>query len=187
MNEYDKQVKDFLDKTGATLTVKYLRHGVYFDGDKEPRDIYEFTIKRGNREYKGEFGQSTNDSGIKFVGRGSLVRHFNVEIPSQFLSLKLLGNQATNVKLAFMRWFKKKYFHATWRQIQFGKKPRAYDILAGMPNLSSGDTFGDFCSNFGYDTDSRKAEKIFKACEEELVGLERLFSEEELNKMREIQ
>lgn len=31
-------------------------------------------------------------------------------------------------------------------------------------DASTPDVFEDFCSEFGYDTDSRKAEKTFKAC-----------------------
>lgn len=34
----------------------------------------------------------------------------------------------------------------------------------GSDALSGDDTFEGFCGNFGYDQDSRKAEKIYKAC-----------------------
>jgi len=36
----------------------------------------------------------------------------------------------------------------------------------------------DFCYNFGYDTDSRKAEKIYKACEKADKRLSRVFGDD---------
>lgn len=47
-----------------------------------------------------------------------------------------------------------------------GKEPNVYDVLDCLASDASGadESFEGFCSNFGYDTDSRKAEKIYKAC-----------------------
>lgn len=45
------------------------------------------------------------------------------------------------------------------------------DALAGE------NSFEDFCSEFGYDTDSRKAEKIYKACEKSAEKAKRIFSD----------
>lgn len=41
---------------------------------------------------------------------------------------------------------------------------------------SAKDSFGGFCSEFGYDTDSRRAEKIYKACERSLAAYNRICS-----------
>ena len=50
--------------------------------------------------------------------------------------------------------------------------------------LSDGDSsrygFENFCSEFGYDTDSRKAYKTFKACEKSLKKAERIGIDEEM-------
>lgn len=40
--------------------------------------------------------------------------------------------------------------------------------------LSGYDSFKDFCGNFGYDTDSRKAERIWKACKASTTKAQRL-------------
>ena len=186
MNEYEKQAKDFLKKTGTELSIKWIRHGKYFPSDNEPRDIYEFTLKRGDREYKGTFGQSINESGIKFVNsKGDTLRHINIEIPGEFWSLRI-GNTAPKIRTAFVRWFSKKFFHARWSDLRLGKAPSEYDILAGMPSMRYDEGFDEFCSCFGYDNDSRKAEKIYEACQKELTGLERLFDEKEMNMLGEI-
>lgn len=47
------------------------------------------------------------------------------------------------------------------------KEPTAADVLSCLiSDASSGDSgsFGDFCCDFGYDTDSRKAFDLYMAC-----------------------
>ena len=45
--------------------------------------------------------------------------------------------------------------------------------------------FADFCSEFGYNEDSRKAEGIFKECCKTLKALNKMFSHEELETLKE--
>lgn len=59
-------------------------------------------------------------------------------------------------------------------------KPTAYDVLACLDVLYS-DTFDDFCSDFGYDTDSIKAEKIYKSMQEQDRALRKLFTMDEID------
>jgi hypothetical protein len=66
------------------------------------------------------------------------------------------------------------------------KKPTAYDVFSCLPKTDPG-TFEDFCSEYGYDTDSRKAEKVYTAVKDEYLQLSRLYSEKELEQMSEIQ
>lgn len=65
-----------------------------------------------------------------------------------------------------------------------GERPSAYDFLSCLNKHP--DNFEDFCSMFDYDTDSRSAEKIWKACMKEYKGLEKLYTPEELDVFREI-
>lgn len=57
MQDYQKQAIDFLAKTGVKFDAKYIDHDFYFHGDKEPRDIYRITLKRGNMRRSFKFGQ----------------------------------------------------------------------------------------------------------------------------------
>lgn len=41
--------------------------------------------------------------------------------------------------------------------------------------LSAKDSFSGFCSEFGYDEDSRNAERIYKSCEKSLKKIGRVF------------
>ena len=128
--EYNKQAEDFLKETNTEFKAEFLKNGKHFETDTETRDIYLITLKRGERIYKFNFGQSLNYSDRKI-------------------------------------------------------KPSAYDVLACLTSLEVGE-FKDFCDNFGYDTDSRKAEKTYKAVLEEWNNIKILFSDEEILKLQEI-
>ena len=55
--------------------------------------------------------------------------------------------------------------------------------------LSGKMDFSEFCSEFGYDTDSRKAEKTWKACKRSTVKFERLYTGDIydfINKLQEV-
>ena len=67
-----------------------------------------------------------------------------------------------------------------------GNPPTPYDVLACIQKYEVGD-FQNFCGAFGYDTDSRKAEKIYKAVCKEWEKVSNFFSESELVELQEIQ
>ena len=133
MNEYEAQAEQFLKETETTFKTEFLKNGLYFEDDKETRDIYLITLKRGERIFKFKFGQSINKSGY--------------------------SNR---------------------------DKPTAYDILSCLTKNEVG-TFENFCGDFGYDEDSRKAEKTYKAVLAEWQNVKMLWSDDEINKLREIE
>ncbi len=55
-----------------------------------------------------------------------------------------------------------------------GEQPTLDEVLNCLASDSScvENDFGDFCSEFGYDEDSRKALRIFKTCKAQAVRLE---------------
>jgi hypothetical protein len=63
--------------------------------------------------------------------------------------------------------------------------PTMYDVLACLTKYDPG-TFEDFCGEFGYDTDSRKAYKTYKAVKREWENVAILFNDEQLDMLREI-
>ena len=64
--------------------------------------------------------------------------------------------------------------------------PTAYDVLACLQKYDVG-TFENFCSEFGYDEDSRTAEKIYKAVCKEYLNVCKLWSDSEIEELAEIQ
>jgi hypothetical protein len=66
------------------------------------------------------------------------------------------------------------------------RKVKAYDVLACIQKDEPG-TFEDFCSSFGYDSDSRRAETIYHAVQKEYRKTQRFFTAEELAELQEIQ
>ena len=61
--------------------------------------------------------------------------------------------------------------------------PAVADVLRSLLIDASGtdETFGDWAANYGFDTDSRKAEAAFNACRETAAALRRAFDRDELS------
>lgn len=63
--------------------------------------------------------------------------------------------------------------------------PTAYDLLACIQKSSIG-TFEDFCGDFGYAADSRKAEDTYRAVVKEWDKVRRFFTGNEITALQEI-
>lgn len=63
--------------------------------------------------------------------------------------------------------------------------PSAYDLLACLQKSDPG-SFKDFCGDFGYDTDSRKAERVYEAVRAEWFKMNDFFTDAELTELQEI-
>ena len=55
-----------------------------------------------------------------------------------------------------------------------GNRPSKYDVLACITKSDPG-SFEEFCGEYGYDTDSRKAERTWKAVVREWKAVSRVF------------
>ena len=177
ISKYEQQAIDFLKATDTEFTAVFLKHGKHFDSDKETRDIYTITLKRGNRKFTFDFGQSINNSGEYQVREG--------------LRNKLWCKQTTGGKICLN---KKEYEALKWktgieRDILKNPNysaPNAYDVLACLTKNDPG-TFENFCDEFGYDTDSKSAEKTYNAVLNEWQNIQALFTDTEIEQLQEIQ
>jgi hypothetical protein len=63
-----------------------------------------------------------------------------------------------------------------------GAEPTTEEVLSCLADDAAGvensPSFEDWCSEYGYDTDSRKAEKIFKACEHQATRLKNFLGDD---------
>lgn len=62
-------------------------------------------------------------------------------------------------------------------------EPTLYGVLCCLQKYEVG-TFEEFCEDYGYNEDSRKAEKIYKAVVKEYKAMQRLFNDDELEILR---
>lgn len=63
--------------------------------------------------------------------------------------------------------------------------PTTYDVLACLTKYDPG-TFENFCLDYGFDEDSRSAERIYFAVQKEYSQLSKLFTEEQMMELRDI-
>lgn len=66
-----------------------------------------------------------------------------------------------------------------------GTPPTAYDVICCLQRSDVG-SFNDFCNEFGYDFDSRKAEKTYFAVVKEYNKVQRFFTQSEIEQLQEI-
>jgi len=107
-----------------------------------------------------------NRIGLKIkIGAPTYGRHFGDDDQERFIFPVTLLRGGKSYRLKFGQSLRAR-----------NTPPTAYDILACLTKYDP-ETFENFCANYGYDTDSRKAEKVYKAVLKEWEGVNRLFSD----------
>ena len=163
ISEYDKKAMNFLEKTNTKFECKFLKNDKYFDDDKEKRDIYEITLTRGERVFKFNFGQSLANSGKWKIWS------------SDGLILTNDDKEANRHRARHEEVYRHKEF----------EEPTPYDVLACLEKNDVG-SFENFCSVFGYDTDSKKVEKMYNTVLNEWNNVRILWTDEEIEQLQEI-
>lgn len=186
MENYLEQAKNFLTKTNTTFSIEFVKTGKYFSNDKEVRDIYKFTLKRGNRTYTSEFGQSLNDSGSKLVdSKGQMLRSFSTEIMISDKVLRIVDGVFKCDSASFNYRNSLKFRKSENQKLQVPTMPNEYSVLACLTKYDP-DTFENFCDEFGYSTDSKNAEKIYNGVCKEYMGVCSLWNDDEIDELMEI-
>lgn len=129
-NEYTEGAEAIMEHHGLSLTISFLKTDYYFDDDKEPRNMFRWTLSNGNKRIWGNFGDSIADT-------------------------------------------------------ENNERPTAYDILSCITKYDPGN-FENFCSEFGYDSDSIRANKTYKAVKAEWEKISRICTEETLEALQTI-
>ena len=172
---YEKQATDFLEKTGCKITITYKENRKYFHGEKETRDVYDVKIERGNRKFKFEFGNSINDS--EFVAVYGKTKY---PIPAIF-------REKSNREIAL---YVKSNLQSDFGTVKYDHiirpvAPSEYSILACLTKYDP-ESFEDFCSEFGYNEDSRNAERTYSAVVKEWQNVCMIWTDDEIEELREI-
>lgn len=95
---------------------------------------------------------------------------------------------ASHWRVLMRRGSKEYTFHYSMGSAHTGT-PGEADLFSSLLSDTSdieGNTFEDWAESLGMDTDSRKAEKMFKACQQTALELGQMFTKSELDDLREI-
>lgn len=168
MNEYLQQAQDFLAKTNATMQIDFVGFASNINWkESTPRAMYQFKLTTPKGSMTDTFWDSINNTAIQ-------------QETIQSYAEKLYKTPFADLTAA-----QKTRAHKKLRKMKTEARPNAYDILAAVEKSDPG-TFDDFCSEFGYNTDSRAAVRTYFAAQKEYADLARIFTAEQLEMLAEI-
>lgn len=176
--DYKKQATDFLEQAETELKAEFKSFSKHFEEDKHKRLIFKITLKRGQRLYTFDFGASFKDAEEFF--RGLMLKNKYSFLPDWAEHFKYPARVIADedaLKTLEPMIMKNKELLAL---------PTAYDVLTCLTKIDPG-TLEDFCSEFGYDTDSKKAERTYNAVCKEWQNIRALWTDAEIAKLQEIQ
>jgi len=169
--EYDQQAQDFLQKHDLTLKVT-----PYPDDMQEPPEWAD-----GEKLISTQIGSFV--CGLKY--RITIYRNKD---KSKKLTFDFWGSIKDRETLGLRKYLGGPVY-AGPKQLRAEREafPSAYDVLACISgDLYCPNSFEDFCGEYGYDSDSRKAEKIFNLSHAFSKKMVRFFSPEEVEELSEI-
>ena len=168
MTEYTKQALDFLEKANATCNIEFGGCTINPDWkEKEYRNFYNVVL-------------SSSRGSMQFVFWDSI---HNTEISK--MTLAEYAKKRFKCQYEFLTYTDKAKASKELKEKKAAAIPTAYDVLACMTKYDPG-TFEEFCSEFGYDEDSKTADRIYIAVIKEYKQLERIFTAEQMEELQEI-
>lgn len=168
-NEYAKQAEKFLQDAGATMKIEFQGRAINtMWKEKQPRNLYAVTIKTPRGSYTFDFWDSLhNTETTQTTVERCAIRHF----------CRLWED---------MNHYEQLQVQKELAKMQKEARPDCYDVLACLTKYDPG-TFANFCAEYGYDEDSRTAERVYIATQNEFANLKRIFDPEQLEAMQEIE
>lgn len=170
MTEYQQKAIDFLAACNATMDIEFMCTDINQNwNDNAKRNKYRFTITTPRGKMSGDFWDSIHNTEITLMTVNEFIRKFGWKFPSYY---------ATS---SFQK--KLKEFKAT-------AVPTPYDILACLQKYDVG-TMHEFFDEFGYEVhgvdDMFCFMNTYNAVVKEYRDLCRIFTEEQMEMLREIQ
>ncbi len=208
MNEYDKQAADFLARNGIEFRAQLRNTRTPQWSDDGPHGHhYRVSLRKPRNKYCGELGKFY----LSFDFWGSLAeKHAPQQIQEKLWKEEQARRDAltmaeVDAKMGFNRTTREKKAAASAAklaeieariadltgQLAAAKDAinlRPYSVLARLSSdIYCPETFADFCAEYGYDEDSRKAEQTFRRCLAFSRKLHAFFTEAEIEQLSEIQ
>lgn len=169
MNKYLEQAKNFLNKAHAKCKIVY--GGISRNEnwkEKTKRNWYDVTI-------------TTPRGTMTYVFWNSI---YNTEISRMTLENYVTKKLKYN-RIEDMSYTERIKAEKELERLKAEAMPNECDVLACLGKYDVG-TFEDFCSEFGYDEESRMAERIYIAVIKEYKDLTRIFTEEQMEELKGI-
>lgn len=169
MSEYIEQANNFLTKATAKIDIRLIGKMINKDWkEKVLRNAYDVTI-------------TTPRGTMNFIFWDSI---YNTEIYE--MSLAEYAKKRFKCEYPYLTFYDQRKASKELRDKKAEAAPNAYDVLACLTTYDVGSLY-DFCDEFGYDEDSKTATNIYIAVVNEYKQLERIFTSEQMEELREIQ
>lgn len=167
-SEYIKKAEQLMKTLNVTYTIEYDGIGINPNwNDKDKRTMYSVHLENSRGSMDFTFWSSMLEAELRKMSMDDYCR---IYMRSRYQNLsyaeKSKANRAYQKKL-------KKY------------KVDIYDVVTALQKYEVG-SFSDFCDKYGYDEDSRRAERIYLDCTDKYYKLKKMFTEEEMETLREV-
>lgn len=173
VSEYEQQAIDFCDKNKVKISWTYRGHcDAWGDGKDHAKWCADVENYEGRVE-NFEFHQSLQNS-YYIIDPYSNFRMRKQPVPQEAQVEKWRIGGRVNFRTKTTR----ADIKGCWTSASLNanvKEPTAYDLLACLTKYDPG-TLDDFCGEFGYDTDSKKATETYFAVQKEWQKVYRLFN-----------
>lgn len=190
-SKYVQQGREFLEATATSMQVLEAvpqKAPAWEDTSEAMRKLkakakpihYAITLKNARGSYTFDFWGSIRDAEMVALAKEA-DQHGNSQSPAYFAVLDFLKSKGSEIVSPIMAVRSGKLEGKVRELVQ----PNEYTVLACLHDYT-GDSFEDFCANYGYDADSRRAEAVYKAVCEQERNMRRLFTHEELEALAEI-
>lgn len=168
MTECTKQALAFLERANATCSIEFGGCATNPNcAKKELQNFYNITL-------------STPRGSMSFIFWDSI---HNTKISK--LTLAEYAKKRFKCQYEFLTYADQAKASKELKEKQAAAVPTVYKILAGMTKYDPG-IFDEFCSEFGYDEDSKTTDRIYIAAIKEYKQLERLFTPEQMEQLQAI-
>lgn len=187
-----------LDALSKELEVSYVRHGMrkHFQDDTDEREVLTVTVKRGSREIEFEYGLSLVDTEAlnlpecrPFDYDGEPVILININpLPKSYRKLFTTKTGKPYVGRYAGKSGTYHSFNGSWAAYTSIKKilranalkDLLYSVLCSLQSdYHCPAIFEDFCGEFGYDVDSRKAFETWQNCLKQSQKVQSIIFEDE--------
>lgn len=170
--EHELAVDAILQAAGVEYSTRYLGEKPDALGGKHAMDEWRVTFKK-SRPHEPAYAMGAY--------LGPIVEHFEY-----FTGLGHRKENPITVRNLLRQGYKRHLHASRFADATTPIPPPAAGVLHSLILDSSAcdQSFSDWCSEFGYDTDSRKALATYEACQQNADKLKKVFSREQIESIR---